>query len=94
MKDLIPSLIYTLLSQSIMQALKNFESSAVETLSLEPETGTVQVGFFSGDYTYYGVSKRAIQKLIDTPAQSIGQWVNKNLVNDPQVDYTFGFATA
>ena len=41
--------MYTLFTQSIMQALTNFESSAVETLSLEPETGTVQVGFFSGD---------------------------------------------
>ena len=93
MKDLIPSLMYTLLSQSIMQALKNFESSAVETLSLEPETGTVQVGFFSGDYTYYGVSKRAIQKLIDTPAQSIGAWVNNNCLRAEGVTYEYGFAS-
>ena len=93
MKDLIPSLMYTLLSQSIMQAFKNFESSAVETLSLEPETGTVQVGFFSGDYTYYGVSKRAIEKLIDTPAQSIGAWVNNNCLRAEGVTYEYGFAS-
>ena len=85
--------MYTLLSQSIMQALKNFESSAVETLSLEPETGTVEVGFFSGDYTYYGVSKRAIQKLIDTPAQSIGAWVNNNCLNVEGVTWDYGFAS-
>ena len=93
MKDLIPSLMYTLFTQSIMQALKNFESSAVETLSLEPETGTVQVGFFSGDYTYYGVSKRAIEKLINNPAQSIGAWVNNNCLNVEGVTYEYGFAS-
>ena len=93
MKDLIPSLLYTLLSQSIMQALKNFESSAVETLSLEPETGTVQVGFFSGDYTYYGVQKRAIEKVIDTPAESIGSWVNIKCLRAEGVTYEYGFAS-
>ena len=76
-----------------MQALTNFESSAVETLSLEPETGTVQVGFFSGDYTYYGVSKRAIEKLINSPAQSIGAWVNNNCLNVEGVTWEYGFAS-
>ena len=76
-----------------MQALNNFESSAVETLSLEPETGTVEVGFFSGDYTYYGVSKRAIEKLINSPAQSIGAWVNNNCLNAEGVTWEYGFAS-
>jgi len=93
MKDLIPSLMYTLLSQSIMQALTNFESSAVETLSLDAETGTVEVGFFTGDYTYYGVSKRAIEKLINSPAQSIGAWVNNNCLNVEGVTWEYGFAS-
>ena len=85
--------MYTLFTQSIMQAFKNFESSAVETLSLDPENGRVEVGFFSGDYTYYGVSKRAIQKLIDTPAQSIGAWVNNNCLNAEGVTWEYGFAS-
>ena len=85
--------MYTLFSQSIMQALNNFESSAVETLSLDAETGTVEVGFFSGDYTYYGVSKRAIEKLINTPAQSIGAWVNNNCLNVEGVTWEYGFAS-
>ena len=76
-----------------MQALNNFESSAVETLSLDPETGTVEVGFYTGDYTYYGVSKRAIEKLINTPAQSIGAWVNNNCLNVEGVTWEYGFAS-
>ena len=85
--------MYTLFTQSIMQALNNFESSAVETLSLDPETGTVEVGFYTGDYTYYGVSKRAIEKLINTPAQSIGAWVNNNCLNVEGVTWEYGFAS-
>ena len=85
--------MYTLFTQSIMQALNNFESSAVETLSLDAETGTVEVGFFSGDYTYYGVSKRAIEKLINSPAQSIGAWVNNNCLNVEGVTWDYGFAS-
>ena len=85
--------MYTLFTQSIMQALTNFESSAVETLSLDAESGTVEVGFFSGDYTYYGVSKRAITKLINSPAQSIGAWVNNNCLNVEGVTWEYGFAS-
>ena len=85
--------MYTLFTQSIMQALNNFESSAVETLSLDADTGTVEVGFFTGDYTYYGVSKRAIEKLINTPAQSIGAWVNNNCLNVEGVTWEYGFAS-
>ena len=85
--------MYTLFSQSIMQALNNFESSAVETLSLDAESGTVEVGFFSGDYTYYGVSKRAIEKLFNNQAQSIGEWVNNNCLNVEGVTWEYGFAS-
>ena len=76
-----------------MQAITNFESSAVETLSVDPELGQVQVGFFSGDYTYFDVSKKEITKLIETPAQSIGQWVNNNCLNAEGVTYEYGFAS-
>jgi len=85
--------MYTLFTQSIMQALNNFESSAVETLSLDAETGTVEVGFFTGDYTYYGVSKRAIEKLFNNQAQSIGAWVNNNCLNVEGVTWEYGFAS-
>ena len=85
--------MYTLFTQSIMQALNNFESSAVETLSLDANTGTVEVGFFSGDYTYYGVSKRAIEKLFNNQGQSIGEWVNNNCLRAEGVTYEYGFAS-
>tara|TARA_Y100001973_G_scaffold81233_1_gene119714 strand:- start:300 stop:530 length:231 start_codon:yes stop_codon:yes gene_type:complete len=58
------------------------ESSAVNSLELDKEDGLAQVEFSNGNkYTYSNVSKRAIAKLINTPNQSIGQWVNNNLVN-------------
>jgi len=76
-----------------MQTITNFESSAVETLSVDQELGQVQVGFFSGDYTYFGVSKKEIARLIDAPAQSIGQWVNNNCLNAEGVTYEYGFAS-
>ena len=58
------------------------ESSAVNSLQLDPELGQAQVEFNNGNkYTYFDVSKKEIARLIDTPAQSLGAWVNKNLVN-------------
>ena len=76
-----------------MQTITNFESSAVETLSVDQELGQVQVGFFSGDYTYFGVSKKEIARLLDAPNQSIGQWVNNNCLKGEGVTYDLGFAT-
>ena len=58
------------------------ESSAVNSLQVDQEDGYAQVEFSNGNkYTYSNVSKREIARLIETPAQSIGQWVNNNLVN-------------
>ena len=74
---------------NFMQTLNNFESSCVRSLSLDKETGEANVEFINGNkYNYYNVSKYAIKKLLATPTQSIGQWVNVNLVNaDTEFEY-------
>ena len=70
------------------------ESSAVNSLQLDPELGQAQVEFNNGNkYTYFDVSKKEIARLIDTPAQSLGAWVNKNLVN-ADTYFEDGFVTA
>ena len=77
-----------------MQSLNNFESSCVDSLQLDPETGEAKVTFSNGNkYTYFDVSKKEIARLIDTPAQSLGAWVNKNLVN-ADTYFEDGFVTA
>ena len=72
-----------------MQKLNNFESSCVDELQLDPETGEAKVTFSNGNsYNYFNVSKYAIKRLLDSPTQSIGQWVNNNLVNaDTEFEY-------
>ena len=74
---------------NFMQSLNNFESSCVEELQLDPETGEAKVTFINGNsYNYFDVSKYAIKRLLDAPTQSIGQWVNNNLVNaDTEFEY-------
>ena len=70
------------------------ESSCVNSLQLDPELGQAQVEFSNGNkYTYFDVNKSAISRLIDTPAQSIGAWVNNNLVN-ADTYFEDGFVTA
>ena len=70
------------------------ESSAVNSLQLDPDLGQAQVEFNNGNkYTYFDVSKKEIARLIDTPAQSLGAWVNKNLVN-ADTYFEDGFVTA
>ena len=72
-----------------MQSLNNFESSCVESLQVDQETGEAKVTFINGNsYDYYNVEKFAIKRLLDAPTQSIGQWVNNNLVNaDTEFQY-------
>ena len=77
-----------------MQTITDFESSCVNSLQLDPELGQAQVEFNNGNkYTYFDVSKKEIARLIDTPAQSLGAWVNKNLVN-ADTYFEDGFVTA
>jgi len=72
-----------------MQSLNNFESSCIDELQLDQETGEAKVTFSNGNsYNYFNVSKYAIKRLLDSPTQSIGQWVNNNLVNaDTEFEY-------
>ena len=72
-----------------MQSLNNFESSCVSSLQVDPETGEAKVTFTNGNsYDYFNVEKFAIKRLLDAPTQSIGQWVNNNLVNsDAEFEY-------
>jgi len=78
-----------------MQTLNNLSSSAVESLSLDRPNRIAQVEFKNGNqYTYSNVNDSAIESALLNPSQSIGKWVNTNCVQDPKVDYTFGFATA
>ena len=72
-----------------MQKLNNFESSCIDELQLDPETGEAKVTFFNGNsYNYFNVSKFEIKRLLDSPTQSIGRWVNNNLVNaDTEFEY-------
>ena len=62
---------------------RNFTSSAVKNLAFDTEQGRAEVEFTNGSkYGYRGVSKDAIQSLLDaTELPSIGQWVNKYLLN-------------
>ena len=77
-----------------MQTITDFESSCVNSLQLDQESGQAQVEFNNGNkYTYFDVSKKEIARLIDTPAQSLGAWVNKNLVN-ADTYFEDGFVTA
>ena len=78
-----------------MQTLNNLNSSAVESLQLDRPSRTALVEFKNGNkYTYSNVNDSAIESVLLNPAQSIGQWVNKNCIQDPKVDYTFGYQTA
>ena len=72
-----------------MQSLNNFESSCVESLQVDQELGQAKVTFINGNsYDYFNVSKFEIKRLLDAPTQSIGQWVNNNLVNaDTEFQY-------
>tara|TARA_R100000458_G_scaffold36723_1_gene34181 strand:- start:376 stop:594 length:219 start_codon:yes stop_codon:yes gene_type:complete len=65
------------------------ESSAVNSLQVDPDTCEAKVEFVNGNkYDYFNVSEYAIRRLLDTPNQSIGAWVNNNLVNaDTQFEY-------
>ena len=73
-----------------MQTLNNLSSSAVESLSLDRPNRIAQVEFKNGNqYTYSNVNDSAIESALLNPSQSIGQWVNKNCVQDPKVTYDF-----
>ena len=70
------------------------ESSAVNSLQVDKELGQAKVTFSNGNsYNYFDVSKKEIERLLDAPTQSIGSWVNNNLVNGEGVTFDYGFAS-
>ena len=62
---------------------REFTSSAVKNLAFDTAQGRAEVEFTNGSkYGYIGVSKDAIQSLLNAPElPSIGQWVNKYVLN-------------
>ena len=65
------------------------QSSCVDSLQVDKELGEAKVTFSNGNsYEYFNVSKYEIGRLLDSPTQSLGQWVNNNLVNsDAEFEY-------
>ena len=78
-----------------MQTIKTqslSDSEAINALSVDKDQLIAQVEFKGGEkYTYRGVTLRAIQNLLDNPAQSIGAWVNNNLVDGDTTSFVYGY---
>ena len=71
-----------------MQEL-NFESSAINSLSVDPSGGTAQAEYIDGrKYLYTNVNSDAIITLLKDGVDSIGRWVNINLAGKRGVSYT------
>jgi len=71
-----------------MQEL-NFESSAINSLKVDPSAGTAETEFKSGrKYLYSNVNVAAIADLITNGTESFGRWVNVNLAGKKGVNYT------
>ena len=81
-----------------MQTIKTqalLDSEAINALSVDKDALTAQVEFKGGEkYTYRNVALRAIQNLLDNPTQSIGSWVNNNLVKSDRATVLNGDITA
>lgn len=59
--------------------VSNRTSSAVRSIDTDILRGSVTVEFNNGsEYTYTGVSRRAIANLLLQPNMSLGFWVNSN----------------
>jgi hypothetical protein len=62
--------------------IATYGSSCIDTLTVNPITGQVQVEFiWSGRYVYDGVSRRAILALMANSDCSLGQWVNRHCIH-------------
>ena len=72
-----------------MQELKNIDSTAIDSLKVDPSAGTAETIFSNGrKYLYTNVNVDAIYDLLKNGADSFGLWVNANLVGKKGVDYT------
>jgi hypothetical protein len=71
-----------------MQELK-FESSAINSLSVDPSAGTAQAEYKDGrKYLYTNVNVDSIYDLLKNGTESFGRWVNINLAGKRGVSYT------
>ena len=71
-----------------MQELK-FDSSAINSLKVDPSAGTAETEFKGGrKYLYTNVNVDAIYALLKNGTESFGQWVNINLAGKRGVNYT------
>ena len=71
-----------------MQELK-FDSSAINSLKVDPSAGTSEVEFKNGrKYLYTNVNSDAIITLLKDGVDSIGRWVKINLAGKRGVSYT------
>ena len=86
---------YCSLTLTNMQTIKTqalSDSEAINALSVDKDALTAQVEFKGGEkYTYRNVALRAIQALLDNPTQSIGAWVNNNLVDGDTTSFVYGY---
>ena len=78
-----------------MQTIKTqslLDSEAINALSVDKDQLIAQVEFKGGrKYTYRDVAFNAIQNLLDNPQQSIGAWVNNNLVDGDATSFVYGY---
>ena len=98
LKDLIKYLHCSLTKLTNMQTIKTqslLDSEAINALSVDKDALTAQVEFKGGErYTYRNVTLKAIQQLLDNPQQSIGAWVNNNLVDGDATSFVYGYELA
>ena len=72
-----------------MQELKNIDSTAINSLKVDPSAGSAEVEFTKGrKYLYTNVNVDSIYDLLKNGADSFGQWVNINLAGKEGVNYT------
>ena len=71
-----------------MQELKNIDSTAINSLKVDPSAGTAEVEFKEGrKYLYTNVSVDSIYELLKNGADSFGQWVNVNLSRNDNTQF-------
>ena len=72
-----------------MQEIKNIDSTAINSLKVDPSAGTAEVEYKEGrKYLYSNVNVDSIYELLKNGADSFGQWVNANLVGKKGVSFT------
>ena len=72
-----------------MQEIKNIDSTAINSLKVDPSTGTAEVEYKEGrKYLYSNVNVDSIYDLLKNGAESFGLWVNVNLAGKRGVNYT------